>query len=1477
VKTRGTLFVISDIRNSFDQVVATIANNGQVATLFQYESYGNIKKVSNANEQESEYTYTYLGQLKSKNTPDEGATLYAYNHSGLLMLERNAKLDVRLYNYDDYGRIILQAVQHNTGPTFDMFLPAHDGNPWLTDRDYVAFNAALNSVHTLFEKEWFYEEYNNDIATSLHPGVKLYADFSISNSKGRLAQTTSFDPIGKPIEFKLVSYNNDGFLKWEIVQFNEGGIGPGAYGLAVRIDYPKYNLQGRHKIQNIDLSCNQSLDFQYAYEYDSWNRFDKVMVSYTNTGINGFKVVDYDYDDVLGVVDRKKYFDSGLTEDESQRCLNVEIDQIDFTYDIRERLTLIDSRLFDWQLFYDDDVISGGVKNWNGNINGSIGSYHLNEDYVVNKPDNFLVPTIYGYTYDNLNRLVRADATVSIITGPELGFYSGNQSDVGDASFQYDKIGNILSAHRGIILEAPGGGIGGSFGFTHFLYTYSPGKNRLTSLQASGLVPENCHDGDNNYSFSYDATGNMLSDSRRGIGGVGYERTNLPWSITITPDGCGPEEGQSVRYLYDANDARIYKRTNTGEEFYLRDALGQELAVFNKSIPKLVWYVYGNERVAKIEHQPEIDLDYCENEAPECTPEMKLAQQITLQSIIWELNPENLVYPIKLFRVILCDGMERYMLPGEIQQLFGNYTILQQIDVSHADQDFVLRIGTDLITYTDFAGVLSQRLNTTEDLVINDYDPCVEMPCQNEFYFCTNEMTREQSEGLLQLLNDLNGLSLETYPLPTNLMRVRICDGREIYVLPEWLDYLGGYYTIVDQILITSYLQELDVDFPDGSTHTVVFKDLASVLFTVGMEITINDYESCFEDLPCDDAPVTCEVPYLTERQNDWIQNVLIGSFFPNQSSENITYPTKLYRVRFCEGVELYLFHQELYSGYSLGGYKILQVIEVLGTGQNFEVKDATGSRILVGVQPFLNYRAHLIDDFAVNGYNCDPFPTEDGDTCPDGEVAGQQTSLVQVRNSMSERTPATIQIPQNLLRIKFCDGTEDHILTEELPLLSGTLHELQIIPIEDTLQTYQTATLNGVENLSLGEMLQLRSTPQAMYLEGFEPQDPVETAPLPPVWGGGDPFGEALKQLKDAPIPEVSFYIQDHLGNTRILYHTTFTGCNQAAVLYHLEHVADYYPFGKILREYVAQGVPEKFLTTQHERDVETGLDYRGARFYDSEVGRFLSVDPLASVIASWSPYVYVYNNPVRFTDPDGLYTRGEKTTSLASFINIFKQWEVEAIKYRISYVAVKWPHTEPKNKAKFRIFDNDFRATKQIVTSVGADKNFSYNKSFGKYLNVGLPLDVAHFFKMASLAQDLPGELIRNRFIAEEFNQAKDPRPAGRTSAFSPEDIFSNELGLIFGKALGGGDDMGAELEIFLLEVQTLFTTNQITDAKYLTEIHVNRLRGYAQKYYGTENLSTFLKEGDIYTLESINIINDNAEQGNLPLTGTPASEEH
>ncbi|HEX6982571.1 MAG TPA: RHS repeat-associated core domain-containing protein [Balneolaceae bacterium] len=65
--------------------------------------------------------------------------------------------------------------------------------------------------------------------------------------------------------------------------------------------------------------------------------------------------------------------------------------------------------------------------------------------------------------------------------------------------------------------------------------------------------------------------------------------------------------------------------------------------------------------------------------------------------------------------------------------------------------------------------------------------------------------------------------------------------------------------------------------------------------------------------------------------------------------------------------------------------------------------------------------------------------------------------------------------------------------------------------------------------------------------------------------------------------------------------------------------------------------GTLEKF--TGKERDEALGLDYFGARYYDASVGRWLSVDPLASQYPSLSPYNYAANNPLVFVDPNGMF----------------------------------------------------------------------------------------------------------------------------------------------------------------------------------------------------------------------------------------------
>ena len=109
-----------------------------------------------------------------------------------------------------------------------------------------------------------------------------------------------------------------------------------------------------------------------------------------------------------------------------------------------------------------------------------------------------------------------------------------------------------------------------------------------------------------------------------------------------------------------------------------------------------------------------------------------------------------------------------------------------------------------------------------------------------------------------------------------------------------------------------------------------------------------------------------------------------------------------------------------------------------------------------------------------------------------------------------------------------------------------------------------------------------------------------------------------------------VEYYHLDALGTVRSI-------TNQSGILI---EVRNYLPFGEEWNPSPPQD-PRKF--TGKERDPETGYDYFGARYYASRTGRFTTTDPAFTLAENlvdpqrWNRYVYVRNNPLRYTDPDG------------------------------------------------------------------------------------------------------------------------------------------------------------------------------------------------------------------------------------------------
>ena len=113
----------------------------------------------------------------------------------------------------------------------------------------------------------------------------------------------------------------------------------------------------------------------------------------------------------------------------------------------------------------------------------------------------------------------------------------------------------------------------------------------------------------------------------------------------------------------------------------------------------------------------------------------------------------------------------------------------------------------------------------------------------------------------------------------------------------------------------------------------------------------------------------------------------------------------------------------------------------------------------------------------------------------------------------------------------------------------------------------------------------------------------------------------------------QIYYILSDALGSSRVITDSSGTVCFDA----------DYFPFGAEIAEYTSTCY-SNYKFAGKERDPESGLDNSAARYYSSQLARFMIPDPSSILLANFADpqqlnlYSYVRNDPTGLIDPTGL-----------------------------------------------------------------------------------------------------------------------------------------------------------------------------------------------------------------------------------------------
>ena len=227
-----------------------------------------------------------------------------------------------------------------------------------------------------------------------------------------------------------------------------------------------------------------------------------------------------------------------------------------------------------------------------------------------------------------------------------------------------------------------------------------------------------------------------------------------------------------------------------------------------------------------------------------------------------------------------------------------------------------------------------------------------------------------------------------------------------------------------------------------------------------------------------------------------------------------------------------------------------------------------------------------------------------------------------------------------------------------------------------------------------------------------------------------------AFRVIKSGQADKVFYLLADHLGSTNVVMQVGGVVENKTYTAWGKDRTGS---ISKTDRQYTGQ-----------INESELGLYFYNARYYDPDLGRFISADsivPQPGNPLGWDRYAYTRNNPLRYTDPTGHYPEcGPDGVFCDSSGNLLNRSALYDAYVNFGFFV---PLPDPS-----KIFDSRYNTMKRVI-NVLANYDASRRALFIKY---GMEF-IDHFGKILDevfMALIIAGEFGVEKSISDSYYNA-------------------------------------------------------------------------------------------------------------------------